>query len=290
MYNIDINKVEKGITHAGKFHADDVFSTALLRLLNPNIQFIRVNKVLGIGGPEEDSTIVYDIGLGRFDHHQQDSECREDGTMFAAFGLLWREFGHYITSEAGVKKFDNEFVSVLDKVDNTVTKNTISLTVDSFMPDFDEDNSPKNINECFWKAVDFAESVLTTNFKRLKATDRGNVEVKKALDEISSSIVILDRYIPFEDILTPSDAVFVIYPSLRGGYSAHAIKDASGNLKCSFPWRGFYKEALQEVSPGLTFCHSSGFMLSGENIDCLRIACGKAMLSAVYLHSLLTTK
>ena len=28
---------DKGFTHGGKFHADDVFSAALLRYLNPNI-------------------------------------------------------------------------------------------------------------------------------------------------------------------------------------------------------------------------------------------------------------
>jgi uncharacterized UPF0160 family protein len=30
------------LTHAGKFHADDVFSAALLRLIYPDIQFQRV--------------------------------------------------------------------------------------------------------------------------------------------------------------------------------------------------------------------------------------------------------
>ena len=28
----------KGFTHAGKFHADDVFATALLQLVRPDIQ------------------------------------------------------------------------------------------------------------------------------------------------------------------------------------------------------------------------------------------------------------
>ena len=32
---------EVAYTHAGKFHADDVFSAALLRILRPNIRFVR---------------------------------------------------------------------------------------------------------------------------------------------------------------------------------------------------------------------------------------------------------
>ena len=32
---------DKGFTHAGSFHADDVFSTAFLKILNPNIKITR---------------------------------------------------------------------------------------------------------------------------------------------------------------------------------------------------------------------------------------------------------
>ncbi len=35
----------RGLTHSGKFHADDVFSTALLELLNPEFQVERVLEV-----------------------------------------------------------------------------------------------------------------------------------------------------------------------------------------------------------------------------------------------------
>ena len=33
----------RGLTHAGVFHADDVFATALLRTLNPHIEIVRSN-------------------------------------------------------------------------------------------------------------------------------------------------------------------------------------------------------------------------------------------------------
>lgn len=56
-------------THSGKFHADDVFSAALLLYLNPEITIIRGNRV-----PEDFDGIVFDIGRGRYDHHQKDSE------------------------------------------------------------------------------------------------------------------------------------------------------------------------------------------------------------------------
>ena len=55
----------KAFTHSGKFHADDVFSSALLLYLNPQITITRGNRV-----PEEYDGIVFDIGRGRYDHHQ----------------------------------------------------------------------------------------------------------------------------------------------------------------------------------------------------------------------------
>ena len=71
------------MTHGGKFHADDVFSAALLRLLRPDIRIHR-----GFQVPEAFEGLVFDIGLGPFDHHQQDAPVRENGVPYAAFGLL----------------------------------------------------------------------------------------------------------------------------------------------------------------------------------------------------------
>ena len=44
----------KGFTHGGKFHADDVFSTALLQILRPDIQVTR-----GFVVPDDFDGIVY---------------------------------------------------------------------------------------------------------------------------------------------------------------------------------------------------------------------------------------
>ena len=46
----------KGFTHGGKFHADDVFSTALLQILRPDIQVTR-----GFVVPDDFDGIVYDV-------------------------------------------------------------------------------------------------------------------------------------------------------------------------------------------------------------------------------------
>ena len=63
-----------GFTHAGKFHADDVFASALLQIIRPDIRITR-----GFVVPDDFDGIVYDIGFGMFDHHQEPREYRANG-------------------------------------------------------------------------------------------------------------------------------------------------------------------------------------------------------------------
>lgn len=95
--------VNKAFTHAGKFHADDVFSSALLRILFPTIEIIR-----GFEVPESFEGIVFDIGMGEYDHHQKNSEVRENGCPYAAFGLLWRRLENWLLEEEESKEFDEK--------------------------------------------------------------------------------------------------------------------------------------------------------------------------------------
>ena len=95
-------------THSGKFHADDVFSAALLLYLNPEINISRGNKV-----PEDFDGIVFDIGRGQYDHHQKDSRVRENGVPYAAFGLLWEALGEKILGQELAEKFDVDTIPSL---------------------------------------------------------------------------------------------------------------------------------------------------------------------------------
>ena len=83
-----------GFTHAGKFHADDVFATALLQIVRPDIKITR-----GFVVPDDFDGIVYDIGFGMFDHHQEPRETRPNGVPYAALGLLWRGLGPGLVGE-----------------------------------------------------------------------------------------------------------------------------------------------------------------------------------------------
>ena len=103
-----------GFTHAGKFHADDVFATALLQILRPDIKITR-----GFVVPDDFDGIVYDIGFGMFDHHQEPRETRPNGIPYAAFGLLWRVLGPGLVGERQARLIDENFIQPLDLNDNT---------------------------------------------------------------------------------------------------------------------------------------------------------------------------
>ncbi len=154
-------KNAKAFTHSGKFHADDVFSSALLLYFNPEITITRGNKV-----PEDFEGIIFDIGRGKYDHHQRDSRIRENGIPYAAFGLLWEELGTEILGEELAAKFDESFIQPLDINDNTGEKNELATLIGNFNPSWDVENGE---NEAFSRAVQTAGMCRQTcrrNFSR----------------------------------------------------------------------------------------------------------------------------
>ena len=136
------------ITHGGKFHADDVFSAALLKMINPQMDIVRVFQI-----PDDFDGIVFDIGAGKYDHHQERAEVRENGVPYAAFGLLWRDFGKDIMSrglsENQAKKeaeiFDEKFIQPLDEDDNTGNGSQLAGIIATFNPSWDSDESPDHL-------------------------------------------------------------------------------------------------------------------------------------------------
>lgn len=270
------------MTHGGKFHADDVFSAALLKIMNPQIQFIRAFEV-----PPDFDGIVFDIGRGRFDHHQEDAEVRENGVPYAAFGLLWREFGESIlkegcgaqqaAEEAG--RFDEHFIQPLDADDNTGCGNQLAGVISAFNPSWDSSQEP---DECFLEAVNFAAVILKKKLDGIFSVQRAREFVESALAKAENAIVFLPRFAPWKKVLIPSEAEFVIYPSQRGGYNAQVIPAdfETKEVKCNFPeeWAGKTEEELQKISgiQSLTFCHKGRFLISTGTLEDARKACETA--------------
>lgn len=275
-----LNKIHQqnatAFTHSGKFHADDVFSAALLLYLNPEITITRGNRV-----PEDFDGIVFDIGRGRYDHHQKDSRVRENGIAYAAFGLLWEELGSEILGEELAHKFDESFVQPLDNNDNTGEKNELASLIGNFNPTWDAEGSN---DEAFFQAVSVAGMILENKFERYRGNARADQRVEQVLEEHNPKdrILVLPEFIPCQKALAETEIAFVIFPSNRGGYCIQPQKrEYSMNYKCSFPsqWLGLEGEELVKET-GLSsavFCHKGGFLMTVGELEDAKAACKKAL-------------
>lgn len=260
--------LQQGFTHGGVFHADDVFSTALLKLLNPDIRISR-----GFLVPKDFTGIVYDIGGGKYDHHQKDSRVRGNNIPYAAFGLLWEEFGQNLLCREDAETFDACFIQPMDQSDNTGAYNVLSLAISDFLPTWQEQSG--QTDEAFWKAVDFAKGILERRLRQIRA-DRDAYEiVYQKASQCSDGILYLEQIVPWKDALQDheKDILYVIYASVRGGYNIQAVPDREDKsaLRRPFPpsWRGASPQELQNITGiyDLTFCHMSGFLSVAETLE-----------------------
>ena len=89
------------ITHSGTFHADEIFATLILSKILPEITLIRVQE---FRDNPKDNVLVYDIGAGKYDHHQLGGNgARQNGVKYAACGLIWKEFGKQLLEKYNVE-------------------------------------------------------------------------------------------------------------------------------------------------------------------------------------------
>ena len=242
----------KGFTHGGKFHADDVFSTALLQILRPDIQVTR-----GFVVPDDFDGIVYDVGGGMFDHHSEPRECRPNGLL------------------------DENFIQPLDLNDNTGEQNSLADAIGSFNPLWDSKDDP---DVCFWRAVPVAKQILENEIAAANAVNRADDTVRRAYASMKDGIVVLPAYMPWKNGLYKTDAIFVVYPSQRGGYSAQCVNDhRTKRSKQPFPvaWAGKPEDKLREVSGlGLRFCHPSRFLITADDKATAIEACRRTLRAA----------
>ena len=267
------------ITHAGNFHADDVFSTVLMERLFDNITLIRLNDY------QDDGTkIAYDIGLGKFDHHGAlYDKKRANGIHYCGFGLLWQEYAlkylRKIKVEHPEKVFeiiDELLVIQIDAFDNgeynidaPFNIYTLAGLIEQFRPKI---GKSEDENESFLKAVSFADTIFEQILNDAIGKVYAITEIEKKKKTIKDKILILDEYIPYEYAIFKLgfDIDFVVYPSNRGCWAAHTVPTKYKGFTPKIPfkqeWAGLKDEELQKVSGIKTahFCHKKLFLATAD--------------------------
>lgn len=258
----DVRKLKTAYTHAGVFHADDVFSAAFLQMINPDLKVIRTNTP-----PEKcgDDEIVFDIGGGRYDHHDEPRKKRENGVPYAAFGLLWSDYSSVLVkSKDAADRIDRELVEKLDYTDNMGGENCLSAGIGVMNPTWDEEGADPD--EAFLEAVSFAKRIL----ERFIAYKESEV---KARDIVLSSrrdgnVLILDKFVPWKEVVINDmpEISFIVFPSTRGGYNVQTIpldmESKEGRIMFPEEWLGKQNEEM-----GITFCHPGNFLLATDTLE-----------------------
>lgn len=277
------------ITHSGTMHADEVFSTAFLDLFKGDIRVFRTSSVDSLKIP--DDVLVYDIGRGKFDHHQNDALKREDGITYCSFGLLWKEFGKQFLKEYGIElvdevwnAIDKDLVEEIDaddngvfaKIDASYKVKTIPGVIKLFNPSFD---SGQIESEQFVKAVSIARSILEEEILYINGKCIAEKQIKNIISELNGTekYLVLDSFLPYEETVISSDIckniLFVAYPSNRGGYAIKTVPKSADDhsARMLFPdvWAGLDGKKLEEVSgiSGLGFCHTGRFIVTCRDLD-----------------------
>ena len=248
---------DEAFTHAGDFHTDDVASGAFLRMLNPYIKIIR-----GFEVPENFEGIVFDIGGGEFDHHDENREMRENGIYFASFGKLWRKYSRMIVSDYVSKAIDEEFICPIDNSDNTGERDTLCSVISNMNGFWNEDCSKDEQDKRYFEAVEIMKKFLERYIAKFEAIEKSQGYVLDCYKWSKDGIVILDKYAPWKETLKNTDVKVVIYPSNRGGWNA----ERRLNMGFEFPEEWWGKRNLSDVK-GFIFCHSSGFMANFETFE-----------------------
>jgi len=265
----------EAMTHSGRFHADDVFSAALLKIMNPEVNIVRSNFV-----PEGYTGLVFDLGDGEYDHHGERATERKNGVPYASFGLLWKKYGTNLVSEKEANTFDESFIQPLDFQDNNGGNNLLCRVITQANPKWDDAES--NSNECFIKAVEIAKFILVNERASMHSTEHAESIVRQCLEKQKDGIVILPTGMPWKAILIPENVQYVIYPSTRGGYNAQAVPISIATQQCKIPfpeeWRG-KKDELESITKinGINFCHIHGYLAGTDSLEAAVAICKKSM-------------
>ncbi len=287
------------LTHSGQFHADDIFSTALLNIYfkkkepKTKLKHKRSIKTEDI----EKADIVYDIGgiynpkNLRFDHHQNDEKLmRPNGIPYAAFGLVFKHFGPDLISIISGDKnkkviteiFDiveKKLVQHIDAMDNgmltykQVFKDIDIATIDNYfqMCKFASGvNDMKLIDKKFFELVKFSEPIIENIIQYAYHMQKEKSFAIKAYNKAKDKrVIICDRFYSFNFNKFPEPLV-VMYPDLRGGWSAKNVQTGEDlyDARFYFPesWRGLVDTELENACgvKGAKFCHKSGFLCVNE--------------------------
>lgn len=164
-YKEFVEKLKTGhvYTHNGDIHASDVLSTALIELVceKEGIEIPKVHRIsdVDLANNMSVNNIVYDIGVGEFEHSQPGNETRETGAPYTSFGKIFEVVGQELFGEYVAEQLNAKFVKKIDLCDNSKDTCSYSKLISSMNPKgneiygLNEKQLEEKMYDCFEDAV-----------------------------------------------------------------------------------------------------------------------------------------
>lgn len=260
--------------HSGSFHADEVTAAALLLLydLIDKDKIVRTRELSKL----EQCEFVCDVGgiynpeKKRFDHHQADYKgYLSSAGMILLFLKETSQMDFHM-----FEMFNKTLIMGVDAHDNGIARfelgtTSFSQVISNFLP-IDYEASDKDMDDAFFKAVDFVFGHLDRLRKRTIYNADCKALVRKAMQN-TSHVLIFDASIPwlenfFELGGDLHPAQFVIMPA-GNHWKLRAIPPSlQDRMKVRKPlpeaWAGLLEDDLKKISgiSGAVFCHKGRFI------------------------------
>jgi len=287
------------VTHSGKFHCDEVFAYAVLRLALGLRQSGVDHVLLRTRKPEliESGTVVWDVGTvydtetNRFDHHQRGAPLRADGTPYSSAGLIWKVYGERAVAAllapsaaerlapAIAAELDGSLVRRIDEIDNgvsasgPVTRDSLNVAslVGDFNPTWDDPAAvgPTAGDAAFLEATDFIAGVLQRRVESLRGRRVAEAEVLDAYRTAEDPrLLVLGRGMPWKNAVFAHDlpVIFAVTPASNGNWMLDTMPPEPGSFAQRLPlpaaWAGLQAEELAAESgvPDAVFVHLRRFV------------------------------
>ena len=291
------NKKKILVTHNGAFHADDLFATATISILNKgNIKVIRTRdpKVIESADYVFDVGGIYDPEKNRFDHHQKGGAgSRPSGTPYASFGLVWKTYGEQLCGSKEVaNKIDEKIAQSIDANDNginlfdakgDIAPYTLQDILFDFRPSWKEE---QDYDKGFFELVPFVTRILSREIIKIKDELEASSIVKKAYDEAKDKrVIILDGNYPWGETLSLYEEPLYVISSKSDMWRAEAVRKDKNNFEVrkAFPesWAGKRDEELVKETgvADAVFCHNGRFLIVAKSKEGIIALVQKALIS-----------
>jgi len=296
------------VTHSGTFHADDVLSTVILsKYLGGTIT---VERIKNFSEFDERSiqrreaiikhpVIVYDIGGGKYDHHQEGGNgTRENGIPYSSAGLVWKDFGIKLLSKTfpnnsdwvnnyilnfvdqnliqGIDAYDN---NVLPSLDFPTQPMNFSEIIQNFNPRWD--NQSEDSDAAFIQAVSCAEVIFDKLIQTALSKATTQEMVESSINSATNGIMVFDQSIGLEEWeeaffssinKKANEIMYAVIPVCKTEYRVWCIpeKQHSKNPRKPFPdlWKNVSILLKDYIGiPDALYCHSSGALAATKSLE-----------------------